>query len=75
MTIAQSEESCVVYGMPKAAIERGYAMRVVQLGRAADHFASAVRPRRRPGERRGAKAFAQAVSGMNSVVVGRSLEL
>jgi two-component system, chemotaxis family, protein-glutamate methylesterase/glutaminase len=31
MTIAQSEESCVVYGMPKAAIERGYAIRVVGL--------------------------------------------
>jgi two-component system, chemotaxis family, protein-glutamate methylesterase/glutaminase len=31
MTIAQSEESCVVYGMPKAAIERGYATRVVSL--------------------------------------------
>jgi two-component system chemotaxis response regulator CheB len=31
MTIAQSEESCVVYGMPKAAVERGYAMRVVAL--------------------------------------------
>jgi two-component system chemotaxis response regulator CheB len=31
MTIAQSEESCVVFGMPKAAIERGYAMRVVPL--------------------------------------------
>jgi len=31
MTIAQSEESCVVYGMPKAAIERGYAIRVVPL--------------------------------------------
>jgi two-component system chemotaxis response regulator CheB len=30
-TIAQSEESCVVYGMPKAAIERGYAVRVVAL--------------------------------------------
>jgi two-component system chemotaxis response regulator CheB len=31
MTIAQSEDSCVVYGMPKAAIERGYATRVVDL--------------------------------------------
>jgi two-component system chemotaxis response regulator CheB len=31
MTIAQSEESCVVYGMPKAAIDRGYAVRVVGL--------------------------------------------
>ncbi len=30
-TIAQSEESCVVYGMPRAAVERGYAMRVVSL--------------------------------------------
>jgi two-component system, chemotaxis family, protein-glutamate methylesterase/glutaminase len=31
MTLAQNEESCVVYGMPKAAIERGYAVRVVGL--------------------------------------------
>jgi two-component system chemotaxis response regulator CheB len=31
LTLAQSEESCVVYGMPKAAIERGFAMRVVAL--------------------------------------------
>jgi len=31
MTIAQSEESCVVFGMPKAAIERGYASRIVPL--------------------------------------------
>jgi two-component system chemotaxis response regulator CheB len=31
MTVAQSEDSCVVYGMPKAAIERGYAIRVVGL--------------------------------------------
>jgi two-component system chemotaxis response regulator CheB len=31
MTIAQSEESCVVYGMPKAAIEHGFAVRVVGL--------------------------------------------
>ena len=31
MTIAQNEESCVVFGMPKVAIERGYAVRVVAL--------------------------------------------
>jgi two-component system chemotaxis response regulator CheB len=31
MTIAQSEESCVVFGMPRAAIERGYASRVAPL--------------------------------------------
>lgn len=31
MTIAQSEDSCIVFGMPKAAIERGFATRVVGL--------------------------------------------
>ncbi len=30
-TIAQSEQSCIVFGMPKAAIERGHAMRIVDL--------------------------------------------
>ncbi|MGH9524278.1 MAG: protein-glutamate methylesterase/protein-glutamine glutaminase [Terriglobales bacterium] len=31
ITIAQDEKSCVVFGMPKAAIERGTAMRVLPL--------------------------------------------
>ncbi len=31
ITLAQSEESCVVFGMPKAAIDRGYVQRVVSL--------------------------------------------
>jgi two-component system chemotaxis response regulator CheB len=31
LTIAQNEESCVVFGMPKAAIERGHVQRVVSL--------------------------------------------
>jgi two-component system, chemotaxis family, protein-glutamate methylesterase/glutaminase len=30
-TVAQGQETCVVFGMPKAAIERGYAMRVAEL--------------------------------------------
>jgi two-component system chemotaxis response regulator CheB len=30
-TVAQSQETCVVYGMPKAAIERGYAVRIADL--------------------------------------------
>jgi two-component system, chemotaxis family, protein-glutamate methylesterase/glutaminase len=30
-TVAQSQATCVVFGMPKAAIERGYAMRIADL--------------------------------------------
>jgi two-component system chemotaxis response regulator CheB len=36
LTIAQAEDSCVVFGMPKAAIERGFATRVVALDALAD---------------------------------------
>jgi two-component system chemotaxis response regulator CheB len=31
LTVAQSAESCVVYGMPRAAVERGHVMRIVPL--------------------------------------------
>jgi len=31
LTVAQDEESCVVYGMPKAAVERGAVQRTIQL--------------------------------------------
>ena len=31
MTIAQSEETCVVSGMPRAAISKGYAMKILPL--------------------------------------------
>ena len=31
MTLTQSEDSCVVYGMPRVAVERGYSQRSVGL--------------------------------------------
>jgi two-component system chemotaxis response regulator CheB len=41
-TIAEHESSCVVYGMPRAAIERGAAEQVVPLSRMADTIVRAV---------------------------------
>jgi two-component system, chemotaxis family, protein-glutamate methylesterase/glutaminase len=49
MTIAQSEESCVVFGMPKAAIERGYVVRVVGLDALANTLMAQCMPERKPG--------------------------
>jgi len=46
LTLAQSEESCVVFGMPKAAIEKGYAMRVVPLDMMANMLAIQCNPER-----------------------------
>jgi two-component system chemotaxis response regulator CheB len=40
MTIAQSEESCVVSGMPRAAIAKGYANRIVPLDGLASYLSS-----------------------------------
>ena len=46
LTVAQSEDSCVVYGMPKAAIERGYATRVVPLDMMANTLTIQCSPQR-----------------------------
>jgi two-component system chemotaxis response regulator CheB len=40
MTIAQSEESCIVSGMPRAAIAKGYANRIIPLDGLAAHLMS-----------------------------------
>lgn len=47
MTLAQDEQSCVVYGMPKAAIERGHVMRVVPLDALANTLIAQCTPQRR----------------------------
>jgi two-component system chemotaxis response regulator CheB len=46
MTIAQSEESCVVSGMPRSAITKGYANRIVSLEGMAAYLLSQYHPER-----------------------------
>jgi len=41
-TLAESEESCVIYGMPKAAVEAGVVERTAPLSRVADEILGAV---------------------------------
>jgi len=53
MTIAQGEQSCIVFGMPKAALERGHAMRVVNL----DALAGTIQAHCRPGRVEAGKAM------------------
>src|ERR1039457_2376335 len=50
LTVAQSEETCVVYGMPKAAIERGYAMRIAHLQELPHLLQAQCGPERNRGE-------------------------
>ena len=47
LTIAQSEDSCVVFGMPKAAIDRGYASRIVSLDALASTLQAQCAPERK----------------------------
>jgi two-component system chemotaxis response regulator CheB len=53
MTIAQGEQSCVVFGMPKAAIERGHVTRVVEL----DALSGTLQAHCRPGRAEMGKAM------------------
>ena len=53
-TIAQSEQSCVVFGMPKAAIERGHAMRIVDLQNMASMLQAQCLEQAGPGRAMGA---------------------
>ncbi len=48
LTVAQDEYSCVVFGMPKAAIERGHAMRVVSLDALANLLIRHCNPSKQP---------------------------
>jgi two-component system chemotaxis response regulator CheB len=42
LTLAESEESCIIYGMPKAAVEAGVVDESIPLGRMADEILAAV---------------------------------
>jgi two-component system chemotaxis response regulator CheB len=48
VTFAQDEESCVVYGMPLRAQERGGVLRVLPLSAVASHIVEAAAPLREP---------------------------
>jgi two-component system, chemotaxis family, protein-glutamate methylesterase/glutaminase len=41
-TLAESEETCVIYGMPKAAVEAGVVTRSAPLPRIADEIVAAL---------------------------------
>ena len=56
MTIAQGEQSCIVFGMPKAAIERGYAMRVVELDALPNTLQAQCRPAKQQNGEKAASA-------------------
>jgi two-component system chemotaxis response regulator CheB len=62
MTIAQSEDSCVVFGMPKAAIDRGYATRIVGL----EALASTLVAQCAPDAGRGEKQAGSGASGKSA---------
>lgn len=63
MTIAQSEESCVVYGMPRAAIEKGFAIRVVGLDAMANTLLAQCMQSRRSGRSESGKSGKSAGAG------------
>jgi two-component system chemotaxis response regulator CheB len=55
-TIAQDEESCAIYGMPRLAVERGFIEKVVPLSGMAEHLVAEVGMRPEKGRERNAEA-------------------
>ncbi len=53
MTIAQSEDTCVVSGMPRAAILKGYAHKIIPLDGLASYFVSQYGAEKHPAEKFG----------------------
>jgi two-component system, chemotaxis family, response regulator WspF len=51
LTIAQDADSCVVYGMPKAAAELGAAVEILPLQRIASYLTNSLEPRSLGGQR------------------------
>ena len=48
-TVAQDEDSCVVFGMPKEAIQRGAAVKIVPLKQVATEIGTYARTAKLPG--------------------------
>ncbi|PYT80043.1 MAG: chemotaxis response regulator protein-glutamate methylesterase [Acidobacteria bacterium] len=73
MTIAQSEESCVVSGMPRAAILKGYANKVIPLEGLGTFLAAHYGAEKNPGEKDlGEKAEKDEKPGRTPVTSHRS---
>jgi hypothetical protein len=51
MTIAQSEDTCVVSGMPRAAILKGYANKIIPLDGVAAYLVSNYGAERNPADK------------------------
>ncbi|MGA8677656.1 MAG: CheB methylesterase domain-containing protein, partial [Candidatus Acidiferrales bacterium] len=63
ITIAQSPDTCVVDSMPRSAIERGFATRVVSLSHLSSILQAKCAPERRPADSSAEYSTAETVAG------------